>query len=64
MKFLFITAGDIEPQIKGPYKTEKARSKAARAHKKFHGDEDGIFGLDINNNSPHTWAYSGGFFDR
>jgi hypothetical protein len=66
--FLLHIIGDIEPFIKGSYKTEKTRDQAAIKLKKKVGDEDGIFKLDMvckrrNTIStiPKVKAYSAGF---
>jgi hypothetical protein len=61
--YLFITEGDVDPSIMGPFASQELRDKAAKAHKKNNGDEDGIFMLDIDENGkPTTCPYSGGFF--
>lgn len=64
-RYLYITVGDVEPDILGPYKSEKERDKAAQAYKESEGDEDGVFALNINSKGiPSTFAYSAGFLER
>ena len=46
--FLLIIWGDLSPEVKGPYKTEAARLRAARLHKVQRGDRDGLFRLYVN----------------
>ena len=63
--YLFITEGDVEPQIQGPFKSEAQRSVAAKAHKRENGDNDGIFMLDVDSQGvPTTYSYSNGFFEE
>jgi len=62
-RYLLVVAGDIEPELKGPYKTEAGRDTAALAHKRAHGDRDGLFMLDITaQGRPRVASYSGAFF--
>jgi len=58
--YLIIVEGDIEPLLLGPYADEKARDESAQKYKKEHGDEDGIFWLDIPEGGyrPVVGAYS------
>jgi hypothetical protein len=61
--YLFITWGDIDPEILGPFESEDTRDDRAKELKKEHGDENGIFMLDVEDNGmPSANAYSGGFF--
>jgi hypothetical protein len=57
--------GDIEPNLRGPYKNSDSRDRAAkRLRKKDAGKENGIFALDMMNNGKiRVWAYSAGFLD-
>ena len=61
--YLFITEGDVDPCLKGPYRSQKTRDAAARRHRK--GDpemKDGIFKLNISEKFVEAAAYAGGFF--
>ena len=63
-RYLFITLGDTEPKIVGPFETEEERSKAARRHKGLNGDDDGIFPLNIHKNGKvESYSYCGAFFE-
>ena len=57
--------GDIEPKLRGPYKSPNTRDRAARRLRKKDAEkENGIFALDLMNNGKiRVWAYSGGFLD-
>ena len=47
-RHLLIVHGDIEPELIGPFSDEDQRDDAAMARRREHGDEDGIFMLDID----------------
>ena len=47
---LLSIAGDVEPELHGPFSTEAIRDDAARLHRKEHGDEDGLFRVDATGN--------------
>lgn len=57
--------GDIEPKLRGPYKSPDTRDRAAkRLRAKDEGCENGVFALDLMNNAKvRVWAYSAGFLD-
>jgi hypothetical protein len=57
--------GDIEPKLRGPYKSPDTRDRAARRLREKDGEkENGIFALDLMNNGKiRVWAYSAGFLD-
>jgi len=59
---LLIVWRDVDPSIRGPYRTEEERNQAALEHHAKHGDEDGLFPLDIEDNNPEVFVYSGAFF--
>jgi hypothetical protein len=63
-RFLLIVHGDVEPEVVGPFRSMKARDKAAVEHKCQFGDEDGIYMLDTDppRVKPTVTAYSGRFF--
>jgi len=52
---------DIEPCLRGPYKSDRTRDAAARAHRRDDPEKrDGVFGLDISGSgSPEIFAYAG-----
>ena len=57
--------GDIEPKLRGPYKSPYTRDRAARRLRKKDGEkENGIFALDLMKNGKiRVWAYSVGFLE-
>jgi len=57
--------GDIEPKLRGPYKSPDTRDRAAkRLRAKDENGENGIFALDLmKNGKVRVWAYSAGFLD-
>lgn len=73
--YLLVVQGDVEPVLRGPYKSEAARDRAAKRHRMTDPEmEDGLFPLDVPNtflemtaradgNKPEIRAYSGAFFD-
>ena len=64
--YLLVMRGDIEPELHGPYETQTARDKAAIAHRREHGLDDGVFALDINREplDLDIWSYGAGFMDE
>jgi hypothetical protein len=56
--------GDIEPVLRGPYKTEALRDKAAKRYRKADPEKNnGLFPLDVpGNKRPTVHTYSGEFF--
>jgi len=64
-KYLLVVWGNVNPEIMGPFKTETARDKKARAIRKENGDDfdDGIFMLEAEGR-PGVFAYSGRFFEQ
>jgi len=61
---LLIIEEDVEPYLRGPYKTEQQRDCAAVKHKRKVGNEDGIFALNITSDGrAQVHAFSGGFMD-
>jgi hypothetical protein len=62
--YLLVIYGDIEPSLKGPYRTEQMRDCAAVKQKKKSRNEDGIFALNVTTDGrASVSAYSGGFMD-
>lgn len=58
--YLLIVEGDVEPSIRGPYKTEAGRDRQAGLHRKHHGNEDGLYKLTMINGTPRVDSFSGG----
>jgi hypothetical protein len=46
--YLLHIVGDVDPDLHGPYPTERIRDNTARRLKRRCGDEDGLFRLDID----------------
>jgi hypothetical protein len=72
--YLLVIHGDVEPELRGPYKSEAGRDRAAKRHRLTDPEkEDGLFPLDVpdtfpemvakNGNKPEISTYSGAFFD-
>ncbi len=60
-RYLVVVYGDVEPRLRGPFKTDATRLAAARKHRREEGNEDGLFRLDIDaKGRPSIWPYSGG----
>jgi len=62
-RYLIFVWGCVEPSLKGPYKSNKARLRAARRLRRKEGDEHGYFGLDVAYGvkckpSVSVWAFS------
>jgi hypothetical protein len=62
--YLVFVEGDIEPRIVGPFADGDERDKKARELRREHGQDHGIFMLDVEpgNGVPSIDAYCGGFF--
>lgn len=62
--YLLCIWGDVEPEIFGPFDTTAERDADARLHRSEHGDENGLYMLDVSETGvPTVSAYSGEFFD-
>jgi len=62
--YVLFVEGDIEPSLIGPFRNPEDRDNEAIRLKREHGDEHGIFMLDIDTiGRPSVDAYSGGFFE-
>jgi len=61
--YLLVIWGDVEPQLMGPFATEKARDKKAREIRKVNGDDDGLFPIEATGQVT-VGSYSGAFFER
>ena len=59
--YLLHVWGDVQPILKGPYKSEKARNYAAKFVDHAQPDlKDGVFLLDIVNGKLTVSSYEGG----
>lgn len=63
---VYLIFGDIEPEIIGPFQSEDERDNKALELRREHGDEDGIYMLNVDNRNgePSIHTYCGGFFDQ
>lgn len=61
-RWLLVMFGDIEPCLRGPFKSDRTRNAAARSHRRGDPEKrDGLFGLDISGSgSPEIFAFTGG----
>ena len=62
-RYLIFVWGDVEPEIKGPFKDEDERNAEARRLRQTEGDENGIYPLDIVDGKPVIWTYINAFFE-
>lgn len=56
--------GGVEPDLIGPYDTEELRDAESRRHRREdQRDDDGLFGLDIDEHGvPSVFSYTSHFF--
>jgi hypothetical protein len=60
---VLIVYDDIEPELVGPFDTFQARDERSKELKRQHGNEHGIFTLDVDaKGTPSVGAYPAGFF--
>lgn len=60
--FLVITVGDVEPELRGPFRNEAERIGAARAHRATDPEKrDGLFRLDVTptGRGAQVWSFAG-----
>jgi hypothetical protein len=63
--FLLEVEGGVEPTIRGPYYTRRARDNAAKEFRRMQQEDDSLFWADINEAAVLTvGAYTAGFFWR
>lgn len=64
-RYLIYVWGDVDPELLGPYPSDRARDKAALLLDKEEGDErGGIYMLDVYDGGAATvGSYCGGFFE-
>lgn len=65
-RYLVVVVGDVDPYLKGPFKSDATRLAAARRYRKEEdGDlNDGMYRLDIDaKGRPTIGAFSGGEVD-
>lgn len=48
--FLLVMVGDVEPEIRGPFKTDEERLAAAREYRAEEGMDDGLYRLNVRFN--------------
>lgn len=61
--YVLFVWGDVEPSLIGPFPSWQKRDTHAKALKEEHGDEHGIYALNVSTKgNPRVDAYSGGFF--
>lgn len=62
--YLLALEGDVEPTLHGPYETVPARDAAAGEYRARHGDEDGLYQLDVVGGAVSVESYSGAYLAR
>lgn len=60
--FVLFVWGDVEPGLRGPYRTVEERDAAAQDIRREEGPDHGIFALDVTGGVVVD-CYSGGFLD-
>lgn len=61
--YVLLVEEDVEPRLLGPFDRDFLRDDKARDLKSEHGDEHGIYALDVaDDGTPETFAYTRGFF--
>lgn len=61
--YVLFVRNDIEPELHGPFSRATIRDNRAKALKVEHGNDHGVFPLNVNARGlPKIGAYSGGFF--
>lgn len=62
--YVLVVWEDVEPELFGPYLSEKDRDSKALDLKEEHGDDHGIYWLNASDGLEpgEVGAYSGGFF--
>jgi hypothetical protein len=59
--YLLHIYGDVEPRLKGPYKSAKLRDRAAKRIRHMDGDlRDGIYRLNVVKGKPEVQSFTGG----
>lgn len=63
-RYILFVEGDVEPNVLGPYKSEAERDNVAKGLRNLHGDQHGIYQLDVSDKGiPTTATWSSGFFE-
>lgn len=58
--YLLVIEGDVEPSVKGPYKTDRSRLAAARRIR-AKSDEDGVYRANVDEAGVlRVYPFSGG----
>lgn len=45
--YLLVLLGNLEPELRGPFDTDRDRLTAAVAHRRAHGDHDGLYRVNL-----------------
>jgi hypothetical protein len=53
---------DVEPELIGPYDSKNGRDRDAKQLRAFHGDNHGIYALDMVDGAPGVFSWSASFF--
>jgi hypothetical protein len=62
--YLVVIWGDVEPQLRGPFKSDSTRLAAARKYRRDEGDDDGLYRLDIDaKGRPQIGVFTGSELD-
>lgn len=61
--YVLMVMHDVDPELHGPFADAVARDRHARRLRTEHGDEHGIFTLEVSGKGvPKVGTYSGKFF--
>jgi hypothetical protein len=55
--YIFAAWGCVEPEMIGPYKTERGRIAAAKRYKRKNGEDSAVFRLDVTNGVPTAGSF-------
>jgi hypothetical protein len=63
--YLLVVAGDVKPDLRGPYNVPETRDEAAKAHRRDDPEmDDGLYPLDIDaRGKPTVGSYCSSDFD-
>lgn len=58
--FLLVMVGDVDPEMRGPFKSDDERLAAARAYRAEEGEDDGLYRLNVSfNGKPEVSPFFG-----
>lgn len=46
--YLMVVWGDVQPELRGPFKSEQHRLEYARKIRRINGDSDGIYPINVS----------------